>query len=164
MKVRNSKLAIRTFAAVLAGCISAFAADSATQTVSFEVQAINEISLMGAPSLIISTATAGSAPTAATASAAYAITTNQEGRKITGSIEAPMPFGTALSIQLDAPTGATSLGKQVLGTSAVDLVTGISLLNEAGRGISYELTATSAAGVIPAGTREVTLTITAGEI
>ncbi len=62
---------------------------------------------------------------------------------------------------LGAPTGATSAGKVALSSTAADLVTGISTLNETGKSIAYELAATSAAGVVPAASTTVTLTIMA---
>ncbi|HEX9940011.1 MAG TPA: hypothetical protein VGB15_22945, partial [Longimicrobium sp.] len=80
------------------------AAQQATQDVSFEVQAINQLAFTGSPSLVISTATAGSAPTSVTANASYAITTNESNRKITASIDGNMPSGTTLSVSLAAPS------------------------------------------------------------
>ena len=58
--------------------------------------------------------------------------------------------------------GGTSAGLKSLSTSAVDLVTGITKLNESGLSLSYQLDATSAAGVITSTTRIVTYTITGG--
>src|SRR4051812_24696391 len=53
-------------AIVLAAAFAGSAhAQTATQDVSYEVQAISQISFSGSPTLTISTATAGSAPTAA---------------------------------------------------------------------------------------------------
>lgn len=138
------------------------AAAQATQTASYEVQAINQISVAGSPSLTINTATAGSAPTAVTAGATYAITTNETNRKITAGLDAAMPDGVSLSMSLAAPTGATSAGAVTLLTTAQDVVTAISTLNESGLSITYGLSATAAAGVVAAGTRTVTFTITAG--
>jgi hypothetical protein len=137
-------------------------AQTATQDVSFEVQAISQIAFSGSPSLVISTATAGSAPTSATASGTYAITTNEVDQKITASIDAAMPSGVALLVQLGAPTGGTSAGAVTLSTTAQDVVTGISTLNESGLSAGYTLTATSAAGVVAADSRTVTYTIAAG--
>lgn len=137
-------------------------AQTATQDVTFEVQAINELSFTGTPSLVISTATAGSAPTSATASATYAITTNQTNRKITAQINSAMPSGVTLSVNLGAPAGATSAGAVSLGTTAQDVVTGVSTVNASGLSVGYTLSATVAAGVVPSGTRTVTYTITAG--
>ncbi len=143
----------------------AAAADTATQTVTFSVSAINELTVSGNPgSLTITTATAGSAPTAVTDSTtSYAITTNETNRKITGSINSNMPGGLTLSVTLAAPAGSgTSAGKQALSTTAVDLVTGISTLNESARTITYELGATTGFGVVPSASKTVTLTIVAG--
>lgn len=147
------------------GAGAAFAGNTAQQTVTYEVQAINELSVSAATaSLIVNSATAGSAPNVATdATTSYAITTNESNRKITGAINSNMPGGVTLSVTLAAPTGATSSGKLALSTTAVDLVRGISTLNESGKGISYELAATSAAGVVASATKTVTLTITADE-
>lgn len=146
------------------GAGAAYAGDSATQTVTYEVQAINELSVSAATaSLTVNSATAGAAPNVATdATTSYAITTNETNRKITGAINSNMPSGVTLSVTLAAPTGGTSAGKQALSTTAVDLVTGIATLNESGKSISYELAATAAAGVVASATKTVTLTITAG--
>jgi hypothetical protein len=138
------------------------AAQSATQDVSFEVQAVNQLAFSGSPSLVISTATAGSAPTSATANATYAITTNEADRKITASIDSDMPAGTALSVSLAAPSGGTSAGAVPLSTLAQDVVTGVSTVNASGLNVTYTLQATASAGVVPAGTRTVTYTIVAG--
>ena len=63
---------------------------------------------------------------------------------------------------LAAPAGATSAGLLALGTVAVDVVTGITKLNASGLSLSYQLDATTAAGVISSTTRVVTYTITGG--
>jgi hypothetical protein len=138
-------------------------AQTATQTVTFQVDAINRISVAGTPALVINTAVAGSAPTSATSSTnSWAVTTNQTGAKITGSIASDMPSGLTLSATLAAPAGATSAGKQALSSTAVDLVTTITKLNAGGLGLTYDLDATAAAGVVTSSTRLVTFTITGG--
>jgi hypothetical protein len=141
-----------------------FAGSSATQTITFSVDAINEIAVSGNPgALTISTATAGSGPDTVTdSSTTYDITTNQSGQKITAAIGSPMPNGVILKVRLTAPVGATSAGLVTLTTSAADVVTAISTLNQAGLGITYTLSATAAAGSMVADTRTVTLTITSG--
>src|SRR5438552_1512011 len=97
--------------ALLAGFTAVAAAQTtATQTVTFQVDAINQIAFSGSPSLVINTASAGSAPTAVTAGATWAVTTNQTGSKITASINSAMPAGLTLSANLAAPAGATSAG------------------------------------------------------
>lgn len=138
-------------------------AQTATQTVTFAVNAINQIAVTGTPSLTITTATAGSAPTSVTdATATWAVTTNQTGAKITASIASNMAAGLTLSASLAAPTGGTSAGFLSLSTTAVDVVTGITKLAQGSLGVSYKLDATAAAGVVTSATRVVTYTITGG--
>jgi hypothetical protein len=72
-----------------------------------------------------------------------------------------MPAGITLSANMASPTGGASAGYQALGTTAVDLVTGITQLNETGLSLSYQLDATAAAGTFSS-TRVVTFTITGG--
>lgn len=155
------RFAIPAFALVALSAGNA-AAQQATQDVSFEVQAINQLAFTGSPSLVISTATAGSAPTSATANASYAITTNESNRKITAAINSNMPSGTTLSVSLAAPSGGSSAGAVSLSTTAQDVVTGVSTANASGLSVTYTLQATAAAGVVAAGTRTVTYTIVAG--
>lgn len=158
--------ATRILAAVAAlsfiGAASAFA-QTATQTVTFQVDAINQITVSGSPSLLINAAVAGNAPTSVTTTGAtWAITTNQSNAKVTASIASAMPTGLTLSATLAAPAGATSTGAKALGTSGVDLVTGITKLNASGLGLTYSLDATAAAGVVSSASRVVTFTITGG--
>ncbi len=156
----NTKNFLATMALMIGA--SSAAAQTATQTVTFQVDAINQIAFSGSPSLVINTATAGSAPTAATASGSWAVTTNQTGAKITASIGSNMPAGLTLTASLAAPTSGSSVGAQSLSTTAVDLVTGISKLAEGSLGVTYSLSATPAAGVVSSTTRTVTYTITGG--
>jgi hypothetical protein len=138
-------------------------AQTATQTVTFSVSAINQIAFTGAPTLTITIAVAGSAPTSVTNVVAnWAVTTNQSTAKITGSIPTAMPAGLTLSVNLAAPAGATSASFQSLGTVAVDLVTGVTKVAQGSLGVTYKLDATAAAGVVTSSTRVVTYTITGG--
>ncbi len=137
-------------------------AQTATQSVGYNVNAINQISVAGTPTLTINTAVAGNAPTSASSIGhTWAVTTNQTGAKITASIPTAMPAGVTLSATMAAPAGATSAGALALTVTAVDLVTGITKLNATGLTLGYALDATSAAGV-QTGTRVVTFTITGG--
>ena len=142
----------------------AMAASAATQTVTYEVQAINAIAVSGSPAtLTVSAATAGSSPTQVSdATTSYGITTNESSRKITAAINTNMPAGITLTIDLVAPTGGTSAGDVSLSTVAADAVTGISTLAESSKMITYKLSATIAAGVVASASKTVTLTITAG--
>ena len=148
-------------AAFLAGAAS-LSAQTATQSVAFQVDAINQISLSGSPSLVINSASAGSNPTQASAAASWAVTTNQTGAKITASINSVMPTGLTLQANLSAPSGGSSAGAQTLSTTAVDVVTGITKLAQSGIAVGYTLDATPAAGVISSTSRTVTYTITGG--
>ena len=138
-------------------------AQTATQTVTFAVNAINQISATGSPSLTVTTATAGSQPTDATdGSSTWAVTTNQSNAKISASIPSPMPAGLTLSVNLVAPAAAASAGLTALGTVAVDLVTSITKVAQSGMTATYQLSATAAAGVVGSGTKVVTYTISGG--
>jgi len=148
---------------LVAAAATSAAAQTATQTVTFQVDAINQIGVTGSPTLDVSTAVAGNAPTSATSAGnTWAVTCNQTGAKITASIAVAMPAGVTLSATLGAPAGATSAGIKALGVAAVDMVTGITKLNSSGLGLTYQLDATAAAGVITSTTRVVTYTITGG--
>lgn len=138
------------------------AAQSATQTLSFQVDAINQIAFTGNPSLVVNTAAAGSNPNSVTTAVTWAVTTNQSNAKITGSLNAALPANVTLTVDLVAPTGATSAGAQPLGTTSVDLVTAITRVAEGALGVTYTLSATAAAGVVASTTRTVTYTITGG--
>jgi hypothetical protein len=135
---------------------------NATQTVTFQVDAINQIAFTGSPSLVVNTAVAGNAPNNATSAVTWAVTTNQANAKITASLNANVPANVTLTVSLAPPTGATSAGAQSLSTTSVDLVTGITRLAESALAVTYTLSATAAAGVVASTTRTVTYTITGG--
>jgi CheY-like chemotaxis protein len=148
---------------LVAAAATTATAQTATQTVTFQVDAINQVAVSGTPTLTISAAVAGGAPTSATSTGnTWAVTTNQSGAKITASIGAAMPTGVTLSASMAAPSGGTSAGYQALGTTAIDLVTGITKLNASGLSLDYKLDATTAAGTLSSTTRVVTYTITGG--
>ena len=146
----------------LLGAASVAQAQTSNQNVTFQVNAVNQIAVAGSPSLTVNTATAGSAPTAATASATWAVTTNQSNAKITASLDSDMPSGLTLSVDMGAPTGASSAGATALSSASVDLVTGITKLAQGALSIGYSLSATTAAGVVSSTSRTVTYTITGG--
>lgn len=161
MPALNYRRSVAVFAFLFAARATV-AAQTATQTLTFQVDAINQIGFSGSPSLVINTATAGSNPNSATAAATWAVTTNQAGAKITASLNAALPANVTLSVDLAPPTGATTTGALALGTTAVDLVTGITRVAEGALGVTYTLTATAAAGVVASTTRTITYTITGG--
>jgi len=143
---------------------TALAGNTAEQTVTYEVTAINELSTSGNPgALIVNSATAGSQPNEVKdTSTTYAITTNckKNAKKITAAIDSAMPKKTTLKITLAAPTGGTTKGQKTLSTSAVNVVTGIDAVASSGHQITYDFSATAAAGVVASNTRTVTLTLT----
>ena len=139
-------------------------AQTATQLVQFQVNAINQIGVSGNPApLVVSTATAGSAPTSVTAGgSSYAITTNEANKKITASIDQALPAGVQLEVSLDAPSGAASVGQVVLTTAPADVVTGISAISAASLAITYRLSASATVQMPTAATRTVTFTVVSG--
>lgn len=162
MKKLITGLAVLVLVFVMGGLV--LGANTAQQTVTYEVTAINEVSVSGDPgNLVVNTATAGSQPTADTdATTTWAITTNESTKKMTGSINTAMPANTTLEVNLTAPTGGTSQGDVTLSTTAADLVTGISTVAESGLTITYTLSATISAGVVAQAQKTVTLTLTDG--
>ena len=161
MIIKNARRTAVALALVVLGAASAQAQN--TQTVNFAVNAINQIAFTGTPTLTITTAVAGSAPTSVTdATASWAVTCNQTGAKISASLAANMAAGLTLSSSLTAPTGGASAGFLSLSTTAVDLVTGVTKIAQGALGVSYKLDATAAAGVVVGGSKVVTYTITGG--
>lgn len=110
--------------------------------------------------LQISTAVAGSPPTSASdASTTYNVRVNAATvKKITAQLSAPLPAGVTLTVTLAPPPGATSLGPIALDATARDVVVNITDVN-ANFGITYQLDATTAAGVIAAASRTVTFNL-----
>lgn len=113
--------------------------------------------------MTVNAATAGSAPTAAVNAATtyFVKAKNPAGaQKITASINAPMPTGTTLALTLGTPPSAVSMGTVNLDTTTRDIMISIDHENGSTYGITYTFTATIAAGVVPAQSRTVTLTLT----
>lgn len=151
------------------GCLtlvnfSLFAATTATATVTYSIGSIDAISVSGNPGpLNINSAVAGSGPsTASDSSTTYAVTTNNSARKVTGSLATAMPTGVILSVNLEAPKGATSAGTVNLTTTSSNLVTGIANLAQGSMAITYNLSATLAAAQVSGATNTVTYTIGPG--
>lgn len=134
---------------------------TATATVTYTIEEIDPISVSGNPApLVISSATAGSQPSVATdSSTTWAVTSNTTyPTKVTGELAQPMPTGVTLSVNLQAPTGATSLGTVPLSTSPADLVTGIGNVAEGSLMITYTLAASVNATQVTGATNTVTFT------
>jgi hypothetical protein len=110
--------------------------DSTAQTVNMSVSTINKISFAASVSLNIASGTAGTALTT-TASSTYDIISNDSLVKITAALDSDMPTGSALSVNLTAPTSATSAGRRTLSTTPVELVTGIHPISETAIPLTY---------------------------
>ncbi len=110
---------------------------------------------------IVSVAAAGSQPTSVTdASTSYRVTSLfAPQKKITAQLNAPMPPGMALTATYAATGGGTSNGPVALDATARNMVINIGPAFGANGAITYVLSATVAAGVVPSQTRTVTLTI-----
>jgi hypothetical protein len=121
------------------------------------------LNFSGNPGLLrISNAIAGSEPIGVSnSSTTYTVTTPAANRmyKITARLSAPMPLGVTLTGSFAAPPSATSLGPIALDAIDRDVVLNIPRRTDATPGVTYNLSATVAAGVIPSSTRTVTLTI-----
>jgi hypothetical protein len=103
----------------------------------------------------------GSEPTSATdATTTYSIQTTPANRRITASLNFPMPANTDLYITLQPPTGANGMGAVSLTTTDQNLVTGIPHhTNQGGLGITYQFSATVQAGTVSSTSRTVTFTV-----
>jgi hypothetical protein len=143
-------------AALLQG--RAFGAQIGTSVVTFNFQAIDELTVIGTPSLTINSAVAGEQPQPVTdTSSTYSVSTNGTNKRITAVIDKLMPAYTTLEIQLTAPGSGTSTGYKTLSTTAADVVTGISHIASSNRMITYRFSATTSAGVL---TDSCTVTLT----
>jgi hypothetical protein len=149
--------------AILMIAASSLCAQSASQVVTFEVKAVNEVGVTGSPNLVIDAAKPGESELSVQSTGnTWSVTTNQSRAKITAALDAPMPDGVTLSAQLAAPAGARSAGMKPLSTVPVDMVTSINHLNQGGLPLVYELDAASTLAKSTKGTRAVTYTVTGG--
>ena len=143
--------------------VSALVVLVAATTVGARVAAAQTLTNSGNPAkLQITSAIAGSQPTSVSdATRTYTVVTASPNRtyRITAQLNTNMPAGVTLTATLAAPPSATSVGAVALDVTARNVVTGIPRNTNATRSITYQLSATVAAGVIPASTRTVTFTI-----
>jgi len=140
--------------------LSVLASNTANQTVTYEVQAINEIAVSGNPdALSVSAAVAGQPPTVVSDNTTHYDYTSNQTRKITAVLNTIMPTNVTLKINLVAPTGGSGGTDVTLTASAADVVTAIPPVDEATMIITYKLSALSTAGVVTSAQKTVTLTI-----
>ena len=115
----------------------------------------------GTPTVHITTAVAGSAPTTvSTTTTTLAYTNDNTGTKVLRArLASALPAGVTLQVSVSTPSGSTSLGFVTLTTSYQNL-TGTIAKNASGTvNITHRLSATSAAGVQAASTRQITFQI-----
>jgi hypothetical protein len=145
---------------LLAAALTAPASgQTATQAIRIEIRPISRLAVTGNTSFTVPKAAKAGV---VTASASYAITTNEVNRQITVAIDEPMPEGVTLRMRMDAPLGAEAEDQVTLSTDPQTAVTGISRLNAKDLGIDFELV-TGANAVIPATTtRTVKVTLVSG--
>jgi hypothetical protein len=154
---------LRFVASVIPVFVAAFSApasgQTATQALKIEIRPISRLAVIGATSFTLPKAARAGV---VTASASYAITTNEVNRRITVAIDEPMPAGVTLRMRMDAPEGAAAKDGVTLSTDPQTAVSGISRLNAKDLGIDFELE-TGADAVIPATTtRTVKVTLVSG--
>jgi hypothetical protein len=142
-------------AAIIGGLLCFCAIPSLAQT----------LTVSGSPAnLVINTAIAGQPPTSDNdVTTTYTVKAQNKNTpiKITARLNAIMPPGVTLTVNMVAPTGATSDGTVTLDATARELVGNITNTNAQTKGITYTLSATAAAGVVAPQSRTVTLTVAA---
>ena len=147
----------------LGSCCIAQANNVATQTVTYFIADINELSNLAPVTLTINTATAGAMPVPATdSSTTYSITAiGLLKKKITARIDTAMPPDLTLKVKLQAPNSwATSLGDVALSTIAKDVVRDIRIVINKSVGITYTLSPVGSTPPAPtSGARTVTFTL-----
>lgn len=150
--------------ALLAGAAMTATAQTATQTVTFAVNAVNRISVSGPATLNVTSATAGSEPDDAVSSGlTWAVTTNGTNMKVTGALASAMPTDVTLSANLAAPgASGTSAGTVALSTTAANLVTGMSKVAASGMSLTLSLHALVSAGTVSSTSNTITYTVLQG--
>jgi len=136
----------------------AIAGDVAQQIVTFQVDAINELSINGGSNYLAMAV--GEKST--TGYVSWAITTNETNKRIMGSIDADMAPGATLSVELEAPAGSLSKGPVILSTTAKCLVADISKVADKNLGLTYMLFVDGNDGNVEKSQRVLTLTLTDG--
>lgn len=154
-----SFLSFAVFVAV--GYASPAVAQSATQAVRLEIRPISRLAVLGTTTFSIP-ATKAAQASVVTASATYAITTNEDNRRITVAIDEPMPEGVYLRMRMAAPSGAAAQNELTLSTDPQTAVTGISRLNAKDLGIDFALETRDRAVIPAATTRTVKVTLVSG--
>lgn len=158
---RFGRLGTLAVACALLPLASTAAAQTATQVIRMEIRPISQIAVRGTTTFTIP-ARQVKAATVVTSTATYAVTTNEDNRRIVVALDAALPTGVTLGMRMDAPAGAQSADEVRLTTVPQPAVTGISRLNAANLGIAFSLTTDRSAVVPVATTRTVHVTLVSG--
>ena len=151
-----------SIAALLALPASQGIGQTATQNISIDIRPISRLAVAGSTTMTIPARGAAGAPTVSTATATYAVTTNEDNRRITVALDEPMPTGVTLRMKMDAPAGAVAEDELELSTDPRTAVTGISRQATRDLGIIFSLE-TARGAVVPAATnRTVKVTMVSG--
>lgn len=125
---------------------------------------VGTVTVGAAPGLLrVNAAVAGLEPTAVTGTSTITVKAQKANKpqKITAQLNAAMPAGLTLTLDMTAPTGATAQGTVTLDATARALMGNITNLTAETETLTYTFTATTAAGVVAAQSRTVTFTILA---
>lgn len=126
-----------------------------------EIRPISRLAVNGATTFMLPPTKSAKA-SVVSASATYAITTNEDNRRITVAIDEPMPAGVTLRMRMAAPSGAVAGEELTLTTEPQTAVTGISRLNAGNLDIDFSLVTADRAVVPAATTRTVRVTLVSG--
>jgi hypothetical protein len=131
-----------------------------------KAQAANTITVSGSPASMNITAAAG--PGFGPTSVSNVITTYTAKakkatapQKVTAQLDAAMPAGVTLTIDMVPTTGGVDFGVVTLDATPRDVIGNITNTTNETHGITYTLSATVAAGVVVSQSRTITLTLTA---
>ncbi len=151
-------------AAIGCAIVSAQTSATATQTLTLEVRRIASLSVSGDPQpLTITDATAGDVllQQVEDHSTTYSMTTNASNMKVAVSLDAPMPEGTRLFVELAAASGVSNGRVDISqAVSPVDAITGIGTGSVTDQQIVYVFEADAEREVLEPQTRTVILTLT----
>jgi len=115
------------------------AGNIAQQKITYQIDPINEISINGGSNALAISFDKDSQNSSGTAN--WAISTNETNKRVVGILDADLPPGVELYVELEAPKASLSNGSVSLSTNPQDLVTGINRVAQDNLKIGYKLTA-----------------------
>jgi acetyl esterase/lipase len=145
----------RVHLAILFLLVSAVTESAAAQT----------ISASGDPDPLTVTGTSAGLDLAGETNSAttLSITTSATNQKIVARLQSALPAGVTLTLNIAAPSGATSLGPVTLTTSDKDIVTGIPLVTSySNLAVTYALSSSVAGVPVPTTVRTVLISVVNG--